>query len=167
MASSRRRPPRRRSRARPRPHIQLVVDETIALFRWIAWVSEQIYGDDARGATRRWILRRLHRDGPLSVPALARARVLRRQSVQPVVDGLAAERLVELVATPHHVRSPRVQLTARGADLVVRMDRVDARILDALARDLAPGDLAVTAATLRTLRARFEVQARGRAALPE
>lgn len=65
-------PPRRPRRPRARSPVQAVVDETIALYQWLSWVADGLYGDDARGAARRWTLRRLHRDGPQTVPALAR-----------------------------------------------------------------------------------------------
>lgn len=158
--------PRRRTRPRPRGAVQLVVDETIALHHWLVWVADQIYGEDARGAARRWTLRRIHRDGPQTVPALARVRAVRRQTLQPIVDALAAEGLVELRPNPGHARSELVALTRRGAELALRMDRIDERVLGAVGRGLADRDLALTAATLRALRAAFETRVRWRAALP-
>jgi len=156
------RAPRRRRAERSRPHIQAVVDETIALFRWLSWVSDQLYGDDARGAARRWVLRRLHRDGPMTVPRLARARTLRRQSMQPVVDALVADGLVRWLANPRHARSRLASLTGRGAALVTRLDRIDADVLRAVGRGIPAAELAAAAATLRALRAGFEVEPRWR-----
>lgn len=142
-----------------------MVDETIALFRWLEWVSDQLYGDDARGAARRWVLRRLDRDGPQTVPALARARSLRRQSMQPVIDALVADGLVERIANPRHARSPRAALTARGAALARRLDRIDARVLGAVSRTIPEADLARAAQTLRAIRTGFEIEPRWRAVL--
>jgi DNA-binding MarR family transcriptional regulator len=139
-----------------------VVDETIALQHWLAWVADQIYGEDARGAARRWTLRRLER-GAQTVPQLARVRAVRRQTLQPVVDALRADGLVELRPNPAHARSELVGLTRRGADLVARMDRVDERVLRAVSRDLTERDLATTASTLRALRQSFEMTTRWRA----
>ena len=155
-------PPRRRARPRAHGEVQTVVDETIALYRWLAWIAEELYGSDARGAARRWTLRRLHRDGPKTVPALARIRAVRRQTLQPIIDQLAAEHLVTLAPNPAHARSPLVILTERGGAMVARLDRVDVAVLRAVGRGLAPRDLAITASTLRTLRAGFESSARWR-----
>jgi len=155
-------PPRRRARPRAHGEVQTVVDETIALYRWLAWIAEELYGSDARGAARRWTLRRLHRDGPKTVPALARIRAVRRQTLQPIIDQLAAEYLVTLAPNPAHARSPLVILTERGVAMVARLDRVDVAVLRAVGRGLAPRDLAITASTLRTLRAGFESSARWR-----
>ncbi len=139
-----------------------MVDETIALFHWLAWVSDQIYGDDARGAAGRWVLRRLRRDGPSTVPRLARARAIRRQSLQPVVDSLARDGLVELRENPAHARSKLVALTRRGGDLTGEMDRIDARVLRAVSRGMRERALVEAAATLRDLRAGFESGVRWR-----
>ena len=161
----RKRAPRRFQRkARPRGSVQAVVDETIALFHWLAWVSDQIYGDEARGAARRWTLRRLRRDGPSTVPQLARARAIRRQSIQPVVDALVREGLVLGTSNPRHARSMRFSLTDAGARLVERLDRVDDRVLRAVSRGIAERDLAIAAETLRRLRGGFETGARWRIA---
>jgi len=152
----RQRVPRRIRRPRQRGQVQAVVDETIALFRWLAWASEHIYGEEARGATRRWVLRSLQRNGPQSVPALARARAMRRQSVQPIVDSLVDDGFVELARNPAHERSKLVVLTGAGATLVEEMDRVDARVLGMVARGIAEPHLVVTARTLGMLRHGFE-----------
>ena len=94
--------------------------------------------------------------------ALARIRAVRRQTLQPIIDQLAAEHLVTLAPNPAHARSPLVILTERGVAMVARLDRVDVAVLRAVGRGLAPRDLAITASTLRTLRAGFESSARWR-----
>jgi len=129
------------------------------------WVAEQMHGDEGRGAARRGILRGLARYGPQTVPELARARSVTRQNVQPVVDALVALGLVAPATNPRHRRSPRFVATPRGLALVARMDDNDARVLAAVGRGLAPGELAITARTLRQVRARFEIALRWRAAL--
>lgn len=160
-----RRPPRRLHRDRIRIEAQAVVDETIALFHWLTWVAEQLHGASGPSAQRRWVLRRLHRHGPQTVPALARARALRRQSVQPVVDALVADGLVQLAENPAHRRSKHVVLTTRGTQLVARMDGVDARVLHAVTADIPRTALVTTAATLRALRRGFEIERRWRTAV--
>ena len=162
-----RRAPRRPRADRVRAEIQTVVDETIALFHWLGWVADQLYGDDVRGAPRRWVARWLHRHGPQTVPQLARAKALSRQSMQPVVDALAADGFVELVVNPAHARSKLVTLTVRGTRLVERMDRIDTRVLRAVSGGLTRQQLATTAATLRALRGHFAIEARWRTALED
>ncbi len=143
------------------------MDETIALFHRLAWVADQIYGEDGRGTARRGILRGLVRYGPQTVPQLARARSVRRQSIQPVVDELAREGLVEYVENPSHARSMLVRIQPRGALMVERMDRVDRRVLSAVGAGIDRRDIDTTAATLRALRERFETTLRWRSVLDD
>jgi DNA-binding MarR family transcriptional regulator len=156
------RPLRKHRRTAPRVEAQEVVDETIALFHWLAWVADQLYGDDAHGAPHRWVMRRLQRYGPQTVPELARAKAQRRQSVQPIVDELEREGVLVLVANPQHVRSRKAQLTPRGTQLVERMDRIDAATLAAVSRGISRSRLGEAAATLRALREAFAIESRWR-----
>lgn len=157
--------PRRVRRERLRAEAQAVVDETIALFHWLGWVADQLYGDDGRGAPRRWVLRRLQRYGPQTVPQLARAKAQRRQSMQPAVDALVADGFVEFVANPRHARSKLATLTRRGDELVERMDDIDARVLRSVSSAIPAHHLVTTAATLRALRTQFAIEPRWRGVL--
>ena len=148
-------PPKRLSRIRRDDDVQAVVDETIALFHHLAYLSDQIYGPEGRGTARRRLLRSLLRYGPRTVPAIARARSLRRQTIQPVVDALAAEGLVELIDNPDHATSRLVRITARGAQIVAHLDRTDHAVLTVVGAGIPRSDLATTARTLRLFRKRF------------
>lgn len=150
------RTPRKLRKPHDRGELRAVVDETIALYHRLAWVAEQIYGEEGRGAARRGILRGLVRYGPQTVPELARARKVKRQSLQPVVDALVAEGLAELAPNPRHARSRLVAVTPAGAEIVHRGDRVDERVLEAVGAGIPRRELRVAAATLELLRTRFE-----------
>jgi DNA-binding MarR family transcriptional regulator len=135
-----------------------VVEETIALYHRIRWVSEQIYREEGRSTARRGILRGLVRYGAQSVPALARARSVSRQHVQEVVDALLEHDLVALEPNPAHKRSPLVRATHTGEALVREMDEIDAKVLSAVSGAASVRDMELTIRTLRTLRNAFEVQ---------
>jgi DNA-binding MarR family transcriptional regulator len=154
------RAPRKLRKRHVRGELRAVVDETVALFHRLRWVSEQIYGDEGVGAARRGILRGVARYGEQTVPELARTRSVTRQHVQEVVEALVAEGLVELRANPRHKRSKLVCATARGHALVLRMDEVDDRVLAAVGARLSTRDLAITAHTLEVVRKGFEVNTR-------
>lgn len=155
------RPLRKRSRA---GELRAVIDETIALFHRVRWVAELIYGDEGRSTARRGILRGVVRYGAQTVPTLARLRGVTRQHVQEVVDALATDKLVELVANPRHARSKLVRATPRGKALVERMDAIDEAVLGAAAGAVPTRDVAITVRTLRAVREGFEDTARWRAA---
>ncbi|GMV12546.1 MAG: hypothetical protein AMXMBFR56_07700 [Polyangiaceae bacterium] len=159
------RAPRRLKKRHDKGELRAIVDESIGLFHRLRWVAEQIYGEGGRSTARRGILRGLLRYGAQTVPELARTRSIRRQSVQEVVDSLRADGLVRLVDNPEHARSRRVAITARGSQMVERMDRIDERVLRTIEPGLSRSDLAVTARTLRVIRERFEASPRWRPAL--
>jgi DNA-binding MarR family transcriptional regulator len=70
----------------------------------------------------RWQVLFILTEGPLAVPALAKRLGLTRQSVQRIVDLLAAEGLLRAVANPAHQRSPRFELTAGGTRTLRRIN---------------------------------------------
>jgi DNA-binding MarR family transcriptional regulator len=145
--------------------LRAVVDETIALFHRLRWVAEQIYGEDGRSTPRRGILRGLVRYGPQTVADLARARFVTRQHVQEVVNALAEVGLVELITNPRHARARLVRPTAKGKQLVHRMDAIDERVLVAIRGDISLRDLESSARTLRAVRQAFEHGTRWRRVL--
>lgn len=157
--------PRRLRKPHRRGELRAVVDETIALFHRLAWVAQEIYGAEGTSTARRGILRGLARYGPQTVPELARARSVRRQTLQPVVDALAKDGLVKLVANPRHARSRLVRITRAGSATVEDMDRVDERVLAAAGAGIPREDLTTTVMTLRALRTRFESSTRWRPVL--
>jgi len=160
-----RKAPRRSRKPHGSDALAALVDETILLDQRMQWVAERIYGEDGKRGTRRGLLRGLVRYGAQTVPALARARSVTRQNVQPVVDALVADGLAELAPNPRHSRSPLVVATSRGVALVAEWDRTTARVLAAVGRGLSPRDIAIAARTLRTVRERFETRLRWQAAL--
>lgn len=149
--------PRRLRKAHRHGELRAVIDETIGLFHRLRWVAEQIYEEDGRSTARRGILRGLLRYGPQTVPKLAQARSIARQSVQAVVDELRAEGLVVSRPNPAHARSRLIEITAAGAALVERMDRTDERVLAVVGAGIDRRELEITRETLRRLRERFEL----------
>jgi DNA-binding MarR family transcriptional regulator len=161
----RKRGPRKLKRPHVRGELRAVVDETIALYLRMKWVSDQIYEEEGRGGARRGVLRGLVRYGAQTVPAMARARGVSRQHVQEVVDAMREDGLVELLPNPRHRRSHLIAATPRGEALVGRMDDTDDRVLAGACGALATRDLEITARTLRAMREGFELGTRWRRAL--
>lgn len=93
------------------------------------------------------------------VAHIARDMGLTRQSVQRVVDVMAAEGLVAFAENPHHRRAKLVALTERGRAVY------DAAILqhvgwsNALAQTLSPDEIARATALMRALRVKLETAA--------
>lgn len=163
--ATRPRSPRRLRKRHARGELRAVIDETIALFHRVRFVAEEIYGPEGRSTARRGVLRGLVRFGPQTVPQLARARSVSRQHLQEVADALVGVGLARWAPNPRHRRSRLLEVSPQGAALVLEMDRVDDRVLNAVGARLPRAELAVTVRTLRALREGFELGARWRAVL--
>ena len=87
---------------------------------------------------------------------MARARPVSRQYIQTLVNGLAAEGLVEFQDNPAHKRSSLVQLTSKGQDLLDQMNRRSTKLLGKLPITATEKDLQTAAAVLRAVREQFE-----------
>jgi DNA-binding MarR family transcriptional regulator len=103
-------------------------------------------------------LRTLARQGPRTVPEIARQRPVSRQRIQRLADDAAADGLVEFVPNPRHKRSRLVRLTAKGERAFADMsDRISAWAGD-VAPDLDPRDVAAATRVLRQLRAHLDAR---------
>src|SRR5215203_1468558 len=87
---------------------------------------------DPEGLTagHRGVLESLTRDGPRTVPALARARPVSRQHIQVLVNRLLELGLVETRQNPAHERSSLVALTPAGARRFEAMHRRERQAFD-------------------------------------
>ncbi|MEJ7704140.1 MAG: MarR family transcriptional regulator [Geodermatophilaceae bacterium] len=98
----------------------------------------------------RWHVLSVVSDGPRTVSSAARRLGLARQSVQRVVDDLAAAGQVELRDNPDHVRAPLVACSVSGrntlAELVRRGDHDRRALLERA--ELSAEDLATARAVL-------------------
>jgi DNA-binding MarR family transcriptional regulator len=106
----------------------------------------------ATSASRARLLSLLRGDGPLTVPAIARARGVSRQAVQAAVARLVEEGQVELQPNPSHRRSPRVALTNVGRAAVDDARAREEALLESLHVGVSDESLATALRTLEALR---------------
>ena len=148
----------RRSEATDETPFDTLGREVRGLFHQLRATAEAIH--EERGGlpvAQRAVLESLHRGGPATVPALARARPVSRQHIQVLVNALLEEGLVETLENPGHRRSPLVALTAAGRK---RFEEMRARERRALAKPGLPVSDAEMRAAARVLRALREHLAR-------
>lgn len=110
------------------------------------------------GAVTPWgggtfgLLRSLRREGPQTVPQLARARPVARQRIQKLADELAADGLVEFVDNPAHKRSRLLRLTPQGVAAYEDLSERMLCLCDDLAGGMTGAELRRAAETLENLR---------------
>ena len=99
-------------------------------FHELRAVAEALHDDpDGLTAAHRGVLESLHRGGPQTVPALARARPVSRQHIQILVNRLLDAGLVRAEPNPAHERSQLIALTPAGAKCFAEMQRRERRAL--------------------------------------
>jgi DNA-binding MarR family transcriptional regulator len=84
-------------------------------------LAAKIHGKGALSGPRRTILAGLARSGPGTVAQMARHRGQARQRIQPIVNSLIDEGLLEAVPNAAHVQSPLIVVTPKGRKEVGRI----------------------------------------------
>lgn len=93
-----------------------VLDLSVAVIEFyfrIEAITEATAGFATAGG--EWgVLRALVKDGPMTVPEMARARPVSRQHCQTICNALEAKALVEFIDNPKHKKSKLVRITKKG-----------------------------------------------------
>jgi DNA-binding MarR family transcriptional regulator len=142
------RTPAGQAAARP---LQQAIQAVRRLFRALAGAAGRAEAELGVTASMRAVLEALYEDGPRTVPRIARRQGVSRQHVQVVANALLAQRLVECVDNPDHVRSPLLRLSAAGTRACEAMRRREERLLTEAAKRIPGNDLKVTLKTLNAM----------------
>ncbi len=110
------------------------------LFQLLKAAGAALHADIGVTASMRAVLESISRQGPNTVPELARQRPVSRQHIQRIVDQLLERNLVQLEDNPSHKRSPRVALTPRGETAFNAMSEREKTVLSRIARSLSAAE---------------------------
>ncbi len=132
--------------------------EVVALYLRLTADASAIHGLGELSGPRRTVLTALAGSGPQTVARLARSRAQARQRVQPLVNALIEEGLVEALPNPMHQRSPLIVLTAAGQQRAREMLKAEMVLLAKLRLAASPRELARAAGVLRDVRETLERQ---------
>jgi DNA-binding MarR family transcriptional regulator len=138
--------------------LKLLIDQIRRAFWLLASISDEIVADLRLTSSTRAILEHLDEHGPATVPQIAAMKSRRRQSIQELVDQLAANRLVTFKNNPKHRRSQLVLLTETGKKTFAEVQARERRFLDEIARSLDGRSLSSAATTLEDLRTALAVK---------
>jgi DNA-binding MarR family transcriptional regulator len=129
--------------------LSIVVDETRRLFHRLANAADRAHSDLGLTASQRAVLEALSRDGPQTVPQIARAKGVSRQHIQTIANALAEAGLIAARDNPAHRRSPLLTLSLDGERCFQRVQAREQAILAQLAQRFRLADLETTAHTLQ------------------
>jgi DNA-binding MarR family transcriptional regulator len=133
--------------------IQAIYEETINLFLCMTALLEETHGGRPFSVPRRDLMLRLLQSGPQTVPQLARARKVSRQTTQHLVNELISEGFLELSENIAHKLSHLVRLTPKGKEYITSLLQREAEISAQMEEiDLSEEELRLTAAGLRGVR---------------
>jgi DNA-binding MarR family transcriptional regulator len=107
-------------------------------------------------SSARWQVLGALAPGPATVAEAARRMGLRRQSVQRLVDALAADGLLELSPNPRHQRAMLVALSDKGQRLYARLDQLQVGWINGLCRGLGQRELMAATGVLQDFQQRLQ-----------
>ena len=132
--------------------IERLLDEVRLLYHRIVQVAEQLHAGEPVTLGMRAVLELLLKNGPTTVPDVARSRNVTRQHIQSLVNPLFDEGFVALKDNPAHKRSSLVKLTDKGERAIRRMRRREARLYESTDFAVSLSELRATARSLKRVR---------------
>ena len=131
-----------------------LANEVRLVFHTLVQSAETLHRGEDVSMGQRAVLEFLDKNGPHSVPAIARARRVTRQHIQVLVNQLLEGGWACVTPNEAHKRSPLVELTPPGARKIGAMRRREARHYAELG--VGRARLAQAAETLRSVRRAIE-----------
>ncbi len=129
--------------------LNVLITATRALAESLKETARELHDDLGLSVPERSILLELRKNGPMTVPALARHREVSRQFIQATVNPLMGKGILESRPNPAHRRSKLIALTAEGTQLLRQVMRREGSLMQELAVGLAAEDTGQAAADIR------------------
>src|SRR5262245_15676978 len=103
--------------------IEELIDEVRLFWHVLVEAGERLHEGESITMGMRAVLEYVDRNGPATVPKIARARRVTRQHIQALVSALLERKLVLAASNPGHRRSPLIQLAPKEKGTIVRIKR--------------------------------------------
>ena len=132
--------------------MEALLNEVRILYHCIVQVGEQLHADESVTLGMRAVLEFLLKNGPTTVPDIARSRSVTRQHIQILVNDLLQQDLVVLQDNPLHKRSSFGALTQEGERVIRRMRKREGQLYQATEFAVTRNDLKTAARTLKHVR---------------
>ena len=132
--------------------MDILLNEARLIYQKMIEVGDLIHADEKISMGMRAVLEFVLKNGPATVPEIARSRSVSRQHVQMLANELLNRNLVELAANPSHKRSPLLTLTGEGVNLIERMRRREFRLYEETVTGVSAAEMMTAASTLEKIR---------------
>ena len=131
-------------------------EEVVRFYLCLNHIASVMHRHGERSGARRTVLVTLARTGAATVAQIARARHEARQRIQPLVNALVKDGILEYASNPAHKRSPFVRLTAKGDAAVRRIVEIESAARAQIDLDVPPRALTAATSVLRRVRTALE-----------
>ncbi len=135
---------------------QILFDEIRKIDNRLRWLGDTLHPEMGLTAAKRSLLLSLHREGPQTVPDLARERLVSRQVIQTQANDLLKEGLICNRSNPNHRRSPLLALSPQGERCISRMLEKEKAMVENSPQSPTVEELVDLQKKLRNLRERLE-----------
>lgn len=135
---------------------QNLFDEIRKINNRLRWLGDTLHVDLGVTAPKRSLLLTIDREGPQTVPDLARERLVSRQVVQTQVNDLLEDQLLKVRPNPKHRRSTLLALTPKGRALIRKMTQREAALIEKADDAPSAQDLTRLHDQIRDLRTRLD-----------
>ncbi len=132
--------------------IENLLNEVRLLYHSIVQVGEQLHVNESVTLGMRAVLEFLLKNGPTTVPDIARSRSVTRQHIQSLVNALLEQGLVVLDSNPLHKSSFLVTLTKEGERVIRRMRNREDQLYQATKFGVKRNELKTAVKTLEHVR---------------
>lgn len=132
--------------------IETLLNEVRLLYHRMIQVGEQLHAGESVTLGMRAVLEFLLKNGPTTVPDIARSRSVTRQHIQSLVNALLEQELVVFEDNPLHKRSSLVALTKGGERVIQRMRTREGQLYQATDFGVKRDQLEMAARTLGNVR---------------
>lgn len=139
-----------------RPDLTELFDEVRLLEHLLVRTADAIHGSSGITVPGRAVLEFLERNGPTTVPGMARARYVTRQHIQTIVDRLTDQELVGRAPNPGHRASPLITLTDVGERAIDAIHAREDRILRQSMAAIGAPEVRAAASVLAAVREALE-----------
>ncbi|MCV0427890.1 MAG: MarR family transcriptional regulator [Roseibium sp.] len=136
--------------------VRRLIGEVRGTFRLLAGISDAMLEQRGLTASLRAILEYIADNGSSTVPQMAKAKSMKRQSIQALVDRLSALGLVATVSNPEHKRSVLITMTERGASTYQAILTEENEILGPLASEFSSDALRIACNALADFQHRLK-----------
>lgn len=109
---------------------QSLFEEIRKIDNRLRWLGDTLHPELGLTAAKRSILLTLSREGPQTVPDIARERLVSRQVVQTQINDLIKADLVAPRKNPKHRRSTLIALTPSGRECIRKMLAKEKKLIE-------------------------------------